>query len=155
MATKAELAKEAAKRKREFYARLLGVVFDVTAQNTMQTHSKLDFKVRFNGNNRYIHFSVYGFKMNVLIYTGGQVVIQVEEMCHANFEQQIYEYTESLEEQEACLTRLENIMEFMVPLFTGEGIVDPHTFMDYVKDDLEDAYKRVVKDWEKYEEEDK
>lgn len=153
MATKAELAKEAAKRKREFYARLLGVVFDVTAKNTLHTHSKLDFKVRFNGNNRYVHFSVYGFKMNVLIYAGGQVVIQVEEMCHTNFEQQIYEYTESLEEQEACLTKLKNIMEFMVPLFTGEGIVDPHTFMDYVKDDLEDAYKRVVKDWEKNEEE--
>lgn len=154
MATKAELAKEASKRKREFYAKLLGVVFDTTVEKSIHTQSKLDFKVKFTGRNRYIHFSIYGFKMNVLIYTRGQVVIQLDEMCHSKFEQQIYEYTESLDEQEECLTRLKNIMEFMIPLFTGEGIVDSHTFMDYVKDDLEDAYRRVLKDWEKYEEDD-
>ena len=154
MASKAELAKEASKRKLEFYEKLLDVVVDATVENTMHTQSKLDFKVRFTGRNRYIHFSIYGFKMNVLIYTKGQLVIQLEEACHDKFEQQIYEYADSLEEQEACLTKLKNIMDFMIPLFTGKGIVDPHTFMDYVQDDLEDAYRRVLKDWDNYEEDD-
>ena len=40
----------------------------------------------------------------------------------------------------------------MIPIFIGQGIVDPHTFMDYVQDDLEDAYRRIVSDLEKYEE---
>lgn len=153
MATKAELAREEARRKREFYAKLLGVVMEATAEHTTHMQSKLDFKVRFTGRNRYIHFSVYGFKMNVLIYTGGQVVIQLEEMCHGEYEQQIYEYTDSTEEQEVCLARLKEIMNFMIPLFTGDGIVDPHTFMDYVDDDLEDAYRRVLLDWDKHDDE--
>ena len=144
MATKAELAREEERRKREFYAKLLGVVMEATAEHTTNMQSKLDFKVRFTGRNRYIHFSVYGFKMNVLLYTKGQVVIQLEEMCHGEYEQQIYEYTDSLEEQEACLIRLKEIMNFMVPLFTGDSIVDPHTFMDYVDDDLETACKNVL-----------
>lgn len=152
MASKAELAKEASKRKREFYAKLLEVVFDATVENTMHTQSKLDFKVRFTGRNRYIHFSIYGAKMNVLIYTKGQVVIELEEACHGKFAQQIYEYTDSPEEQEACVVRLKNIMDLMIPIFIGQGIVDPHTFMDYVQDDLEDAYRRIVSDLEKYEE---
>lgn len=151
MASKVELAKEASARKREFYAKLLGVVFDTTVESTMHTQSKIDFKVRFTGRNRYIHFSVYGFKMNVLIYTKGQVVIQLEETCHDKFEQQIYEYTDSPEEQEVCLMRLKNILDFTLPLFTGHGIVDPHTFMDYVQDDVENAYRRVLEDWEKSE----
>ena len=58
MASKVELAKEASARKREFYAKLLGVVFDTTVESTMHTQSKIDFKVRFTGRNRYIHFSV-------------------------------------------------------------------------------------------------
>ena len=149
MATKAELAREEARRKREFYAKLLGVVMEATAEYTTHMQSKLDFKVRFTGRNRYIHFSVYGFKMNVLIYTKGQVVIQLEEMCHGEYEQQIYEYTDSTEEQEACLAKLKEIMGFMIPLFTGDSIVDPHTFMDYVNDDLETAYKNVLQDWDK------
>lgn len=152
MATKSELAREEARRKREFYAKLLGVVLDAIVKHTTHMQSKLDFKVRFTGRNRYIHFSVYGFKMNVLIYTKGQVVIQLEEMCHGEYEQQIYEYTDSVEEQEACLVRLKEIMDFMIPLFTGDGIVDPHTFMDYLKEDLEDAYRKVQKDWKRYEE---
>lgn len=90
--------------------------------------------------------------MNVLIYTKGQVVIELEEACHGKFEQQIYEYTDSPEEQEACVARLKNIMDLMIPIFIGQGIVDPHTFMDYVQDDLEDAYRRIVSDLEKYEE---
>ena len=40
----------------------------------------------------------------------------------------------------------------MIPLFTCDGIVDPHTFMDYLKEDLEDAYRNVQKDWKRYEE---
>lgn len=44
MASKAELAKEASKRKREFYAKLLEVVFDATVENTMHTQSKLDLR---------------------------------------------------------------------------------------------------------------
>ena len=62
MATKAELAREEARRKREFYAKLLGVVLEATAKHTTHMQSKLDFKVRFTGRNRYIHFSVYGLR---------------------------------------------------------------------------------------------
>lgn len=153
MATKAELKKEAAKRKREFYAKLLGVVMDSVVENTVDLKSKFEVRVKFTGRNRYINFSVYGFKMSVLFYTQGQVVIQLDEMCHGKFEQQIYEYTDSLEEQEACLERLKRIMDFMIPLFTGDAIVDPHTFMDYVQDDLEIAYQEVLEDWKRYEEE--
>ena len=152
MATKAELKKEESKRRREFHAKLLGIVFDVTNESMQDVQSKLDFKVSFTGRNRYVRFSVYGFKMSVLIYTRGQLVIQLEEACHGTFEQQIYEYTDNQEEQQECLERLERIMRFMIPLFTNDGIVDAHTFMDYVKDDLEDAYARIEEDWKRYDE---
>lgn len=153
MATKAELAKEAARRKREFYAKLLVVVMDSVVENTVDLKSKFEVRVKFTGRNRYINFSVYGFKMSVLFYTQGQVVIQLDEMCHGKFEQQIYEYSDSVEEQEACLERLKRIMDFMIPLFTGEAIVDAHTFMDYVQEDLEIAYQEVLEDWKHYEDE--
>lgn len=151
MATKAELKKEAAKRKREFYAKLLGVVTDSIVKNTVDAQSKLEVRIKFTGRNRYINFSVYGFKMSVIFYTQGQIVIQLDEFCHGKFEQQIYEYTDSMEEQEVCLERLKKIMDFIIPLFTGDGIVDAHTFMDYVHDDLEIACQQVLEDWKRYE----
>ena len=153
MATKAELAREAAKRKREFYAKLLGVVMDSLVKNTEELKSKLEVRIKFTGSNRYFNFSVYGFKMSVIFYTKGQVVIQLDEFCHSKFEQQIYEYTDSVEEQEACLEKLKRIMDITIPLFTGDAIVDAHTFMDYVQEDLEIAYQQVLKDWKRYEDE--
>lgn len=115
-----------------------------------ESPKKMDFKIQFSGRNRYIKFSEYGFKMNILLYTRGQVVIQLDEMFNGKFEQQIYEFTEDETEQEQFLVRIIDILEWMLPIFCDKAVVDAHTFTDYLRDDIETAIENVKVDWKNY-----
>lgn len=150
MANKKEKEKSLAVKKAEFYAKIIDIVFDVTAKNMAESQKKMDFKIQFSGRNRYIKFSEYGFKMNILLYTRGQVVIQLDEMFNGKFEQQIYEFTEDETEQEQFLVRIRDILAWMLPIFCDKAVVDAHTFTDYLRDDIETAIENVKADWKNY-----
>lgn len=142
-----ELAKERSERKRLFYSKLYNEIFHETEMATEGLQSKLDFKIQYSGRNRYITYSVYGFKMNICFFTKGEIVLKLQEACHGNFEQELFKYTDSVEKQEDFLEYFGKIMSFLIPLFAGKSVVDPHTFMDYVKDDIEAAIDRVQEEW--------
>ena len=149
MASKAELAREEAQAKKIFYGKILQTVFDATFDSMVFTQKSIDFKIKFTGRNRYIRYSIFGFKMSVLIYTRGEVVIEFDETCHGKYEQKIYEYSSSIEGQAECLGKLRKFMYFLIPLLTQESKVDAHTFMDYIDDysDIGAAIDQINQDW--------
>ena len=90
MASKTTLAKEKTRKKREFYAKVQKVVLDISTEKMMELGVKTDLKISYRSGNRYISFSQYGKKMSVLLYTKGQIVLQVSEFCHEEYEKQIF-----------------------------------------------------------------
>ena len=146
MASKTTLAKEKTRKKREFYAKVQKVVLDISTEKMMELGVKTDLKISYRSGNRYISFSQYGKKMSVLLYTKGQIVLQVSEFCHEEYEKQIFEISEDEKEQEAFVEYLRGMFSLLLNEFLDEGVLGFHGYMDYLVHfgDVEIAYNKMM-----------
>ena len=146
MASKTTLAKEKTRKKREFYAKVQKVVLDISTEKMMELGVKTDLKISYRSGNRYISFSQYGKKMSVLLYTKGQIVLQVSEFCHEEYEKQIFEISEDEKEQEEFIEYLRGMFSLLLNEFLDEGVRGFHGYMDYLVHfgDFEIAYNKMM-----------
>ena len=147
--TKKELAKQERETKISFVNSAYSYALAVIANVTKGSRSNLDLRIKHKGGNRYINMSIYGSKLSLLVYQNGNVAIQLKEACHSDFETVLFEYTGDFDSQYEFLAYMEDYFEFLVEIFTGDGIVDPHTFMDYIscKKELISAIEAVREEW--------
>lgn len=146
MASKTTLAKEKTRKKREFYAKVQKVVLDISTEKMMELGVKTDLKISYRSGNRYISFSQYGKKMSVLLYTKGQIVLQVSEFCHEEYEKQIFEISEDEKEQEEFIEYLRGMFSLLLNEFLDEGVLGFHGYMDYLVHfgDVAIAYNKMM-----------
>lgn len=146
MASKAALAKEQTRKKRDFYVRLQKTILDVATEEMMALLSKTDVKITYKSGNRYISFSQYGKKLSILLYTRGQVVLQLSEFCHSDYEKQLFEMTDDEVAQEQFLEYMAKILPWLIKEFLDQGRIGFHGYMDFVSSvgDFETAYEKMI-----------
>ncbi len=143
--TKAEQKKLEMQRKRDFIAAALDTVLSCVPAQTASLRKKIEMRVVFENYNRYIRFLSYGHDLNVQIFHDGNVALELREPLHNDYNKQIFEYVDDIEEQGEFLHNLENIMSFLITLVTEQGFMDWHSYMDYVSEtgDVITAYKKM------------
>lgn len=105
-----------------------------------------------NLTNRYFSVRRYGQYMNIAIFTSGDIDVTVNEACHIEHKQRVFEFTTDLYKQERFYDEFSTMLDWLLPLGFGESDIDMHTFMDYVEGsgDVIKAYESLMEDRKKY-----
>ena len=105
-----------------------------------------------NLTNRYFSVRRYGQYMNIAIFTSGDIDVTVNEACHIEHKQRVFEFTTDLHKQERFYDEFSTMLDWLLPLGFGESDIDMHTFMDYVEGsgDVIKAYESLMEDRKKY-----
>ncbi len=145
--------KEIAAQEREIRIRFVNGIYrkalNLIAVATKGSQKSMQLRITHKGGNRYVHLSIYGSKLTLLAYKNGNIAIQLKEFCHDDYQEVVFEYDKSLEKQYDFLDFMEEYYSFLVGIFSGEGLVDPHIFMDYISwnHSIIAATEAVKKEW--------
>ena len=147
MAAKQKEKTEAAFR-REFIEKCYEIVMKEAIKESKCTQKSVRVQAATKNYNRYINILRYGQKMCICIFRSGDIDIKLGEMCHAEHRERIFEYTTDPFEKEKFLDAFKNILKWLMPFGFGEGIVDMHTYMDYVSGGtgIVEAYDLLMQD---------
>lgn len=127
--TAAQLAREARQR---FISRCYLLSLNKLVEETTYSKGKARITISHKNGNRYIRLNKYGMSMALLFYRDGNADIVLKECFHADYKEQIFQYTEDSSEQDRFIDRLTDILSWLFIQFVDEYGVDFHTFMDFI-----------------------
>ena len=152
--SKARFKREEKELKQDFITRAYSTVLAVIPVQTQDGREKLKVQLTHTNYNRYIKFTVYGKSLNIQIFGDGNVTVELEEFCHNKYTEVLFEYSSNKKEQEDFLHRLEGIAAMLIKEFRDGGVLDWHSYMDYVWDvqNVDAAWQKMMKEYNGYEE---
>ena len=136
--TAAQIARE---KRQQFIARCYALALSKLAETTTYSRHKAKVTLTHTNGNRYIRMNRFGMSLVILFYRDGNADFILKEDFHADYQQQVFLYTEDEAEQEKFLDWLSHVLDWLLILFMDEYGLDFHTFMDFVsgEKDLERA----------------
>lgn len=147
--TKAEQKKLETAKKYEFISRAYTVILSSIPVQAMGVRKSAQIRLTHQNYNRYIRFHAYGMDINFLIYGDGNVAVELTEALHAKHTEQLFEYSTEVEEQEAFLAKLAEMMPWVVGLYLEQEVMDFHSYMDYVgsSENMAAAYQTMIDEY--------
>lgn len=144
-----EKKKTATEIRNEFIAKTYGIVLNCIAEQTAQVRTKSQIRMILSNSNRYVRFHRYGADMAILIYRDGKVALELSEAFHSKHEEQLFDYATEADRQEVFFAELEAMLSCLIKVYLEQEIMDFHTYMDYVRDDIPafDSYKQMMHEW--------
>lgn len=141
--TKAEQKKIDTANKRAFTQKAFEKAMRLLPQVTSKVQSSLKVNIAYSGWNRYIKLSVFGSSCNIMIFTNGNIAVDLYEMSNGKYREQLFEFTVDTEKQDECLKRFEAILKWLIPVFAGLKEYSFHEYMYFIPKgcDLEKAYE--------------
>lgn len=141
--TKAEQKKLDTANKRAFTQKAFEKAMRILSQVTAKVDSSMQANVAYKGWNRYIKLSVYGNSCNIMIFTNGNVAVDLYEMTNGKYRELLFEFTVDKQSQDEFLKRFESILKMLIPVFAGLRNYSFHVYMYYIIHDcnLEKAYE--------------
>ena len=130
--TKAEQKKLEATKKQEFIAKTYAVILSSIPVQAMGVRKSAQIRLTHQNYSRYIRFHSYGKDINFLIYSDGNVAVELTEAFHNKHTEQLFAYSSDESEQESFWAKLAKMMPWMVNLYLDCGVMDFHSYMDYV-----------------------
>lgn len=152
MATKKKVEKEKTEAafRREFIEKCYEMVMKEVLKNTKQLRKSTRLQVMTKNYNKYIIILKYGQKLCISLFTSGDIDVKLGEICHSEHKERIFEYSTDPLERQHFLERFREILKWLIPFGFGEGIVDMHTYMDYLHGiGIVEAYELVKEDWKR------
>ena len=152
--SKAELKKEATAAKLAFISQAYTTALTLIPAQTEGSRSKLKVHLTHTNHNRCIKFSAYGRSLNLQIFGDGNVTAELEEFCHNKYTEVLFEYDPDPKAQKEFLLRFELLAAMLINEFMDCGVLDWHSYMDYVWEEknLDKAYHRMMAEYIGYEE---
>lgn len=147
--TKAELKKLETEKKYDFITRVYETVLSCIPAETKGYRKKVQVNIMHQNYSRYIRFHAYGADLKFRIYGDGNVAIELKEAFHSDHVEQIFEYTEDVDVQEAFLAELTELASGLIRVFIDRDTTDFHTYMDYVsvENSALTAYRDMKAEW--------
>ena len=149
--TKAEQKKIETQKRLDFLAKTYAAALSCVAENTADIRSKVEFRVTQYNYNRYIRFHAYGKDLAILIYKDGKVVLELKEISHNDYVEQLFDYAEEAANQEVFLEKLKEKFSWLIRIFIGKEVLNFHNYMDYISwhKNAELAYQKMRADYGK------
>ena len=143
--TKAEIKKMEIEKKYDFITRVYDTVLSCIPVETRGYRKKIEVRIVHQNYSRYVRFHVYGKDLAFQIFGDGNIAIEMKEACHADHAEQIFEYDVDVEKQDAFIAELEEMAPRLIRVFIGQDVMDFHSYMDYVSDEMKaiDAYNQM------------
>ena len=107
----------------------------------MRTSNKIHIQI--TNTNKYFSVKRYGQYLNIAIFTSGDIDITVNEFCHEEHKERIFEFTTDLYKQEKFYDQFASLLDWLLPLGFNECEFDMHTIRAYV-----DVEKGLIKSYE-------
>lgn len=147
--TKAELKKLETEKKYDFITRVYETVLNCIPAETRGYRKKVQVNIMHQNYSRYIRFHAYGADLKFQIYGDGNVAIELKEAFHSDHVEQIFEYSEDANVQEAFLAELSKLASGLIRVFIDRDVPDFHTYMDYVsaENSILAAYRNMKAEW--------
>lgn len=147
--TKAELKKLETEKKYDFIIRVYETVLNCIPAETRGYRKKVQVNIMHQNYSRYIRFHAYGADLKFQIYGDGNVAIELKEAFHSDHVEQIFEYSEDTNGQEAFLAELTELASGLIRVFIDRDVPDFHTYMDYVsaENSILAAYRNMKAEW--------
>ncbi len=130
--TKAEQKKLETAKKQDFIAKTYAVILSSIPEQTKGVRKSVQIRITHQNSNRYIRFHIYGQDINFLLYADGNVVVELEEILHNKHTEQLFEYSEDTEKQEALWKGLSELVPFLIKAFLDMDGLRFRYYMDYV-----------------------
>lgn len=149
--TKAEQKKIETQKRLDFLTKTYAAALSCVAEHTADIRSKVEFRVTQYNYNRYIRFHVYGKDLAILVYKDGKVVLELKEIFHSDYTEQLFDYAEEADNQEAFFEKLREMMSWLIRVFLNKDVLDFHAYMDYIgwHKNAELAYQKMRADYGK------
>lgn len=146
---KNEKKKTTPKMRNEFIARTYAIVLECIGEQTNAVPSKVEIRLTLTNNNRYIRLHKYGEDMELLIYRDGKVALELSEACHDKHKEQLFDYATDADRADIFFTELEYMLPCVMKVYLEKDVMDFHSFMDYVRDDVPafDSYKQMMHEY--------
>lgn len=143
--------KTTTKMRNEFIARTYAVVLGCIGEQTDTVHSKVEIRLTLTNNNRYVRLHKYGEDIALLIYRDGKIALELSEAFHDKHKEQLFDYAAEANHADTFLAELEYMLPFVMKVYLEKDVMDFHTFMDYVCDDVPafDSYKQMMHEYRK------
>ena len=148
MTTEKKITKKAQKEaeklnKHNFIQEVFMITLNTIGTCTENNRSKLRIQISEQNHNRYIKLMQYGKSMHFLIYTDGNIVLEMKEAFHNDFSQTMFEFSLDTELQREFLERYKEELVWLINEFMDIGILDFHSYMDYIfyENDYRKAYE--------------
>ena len=146
---KNEKKKTTTKMRNEFIARTYAIVLACIGKETDAVLSKVEIRLTLTNNNRYVRLHKYGEDMALLIYRDGKVALELSEVCHDKHKEQLFDYATEAERADVFFAELEYMLPCVMKVYLEKDVMDFHSFMDYVRDDVPafDSYKQMMHEY--------
>ena len=150
--SKTAQAREDAKNRRHFKEKCYEILMTKMLENSIDMRTSNKIQIQITNTNRYFSVRRYGQYLNIAIFTSGDIDVTVNEACHIEHKQRVFEFTTDLYKQERFYDEFTTMLDWLLPLGFGESDIDMHTFMDYVEGsgDVIKAYESLMEDRKKY-----
>lgn len=137
------------KMRNEFIARTYAIVLKCIGEQTDAVPSKVEIRLTLTNNNRYVRLHKYGEDMELLIYRDGKVALELSEVCHDKHKEQIFDYATDADRADIFFAELEDMLPCVMKVYLEKDVLDFHSFMDYVRDDVPafDSYKQMMHEY--------
>ena len=137
------------KMRNEFIARTYAIVLKCIGEQTDAVPSKVEIRLTLTNNNRYVRLHKYGEDMALLIYRDGKVALELSEACHDKHKEQLFDYATDADHADIFFAELEDMLPCVMKVYLEKDVMDFHSFMDYVRDDVPafDSYKQMMHEY--------
>ena len=146
---KNEKKKTTPKMRNEFIARTYAIVLECIGEQTNAVPSKVEIRLTLTNNNRYVRLHKYGEDMELLIYRDGKVALELSEVCHDKHKEQLFDYATDADRADIFFAELEDMLPCVMKVYLEKDVLDFHSFMDYVRDDVPafDSYRQMMHEY--------
>lgn len=146
---KNEKKKTTTKMRNEFIARTYAIVLACIGKETDAVLSKVEIRLTLTNNNRYVRLHKYGEDMALLIYRDGKVALELSEVRHDKHKEQLFDYATDADRADVFFAELEYMLPCVMKVYLEKDVLDFHSFMDYVRDDVPafDSYKQMMHEY--------
>ena len=150
--SKTAQAREDGKNRKRFKEKCYEILMTKFLEYSIDMRTSNKIHIQITNTNKYFSVKRYGQYLNIAIFTSGDIDITVNELCHEEHKERIFEFTTDLYKQEKFYEKFASTLEWLLPLGFGEIDFDMHTYMDYVEGthDLISAYESLMEDRKRY-----
>lgn len=140
--TKAEMKKIETEERRKFINDITELILKIVNKQMKGSMKSLQVSINYKNGNRYIKLKTYGQNLNFLIFKDGNVSMQFNEICHAEYTKELFNYANEKENVKVFTSQLKKMLPWLIDIFADMGVCDFHSYMDLVNrlNDYNEAY---------------